>query len=88
MGKTEGRLITDTENGPRKEQVETMIIEAVRRITEPVVTTFIKMRAIIKGVQIAAGALVILTALKEEMAGRTINSENLVLPGRSQRKRR
>jgi hypothetical protein len=65
-----------------------MIIEAVRRITEPVVTVFIKMRRIIRMVQIVAGALVILTALKEAMAGRTINTENLLLPDRSWRKRR
>ena len=87
-GKTEDSLTTDMGNGPRKEQVETMIIEAVRRITEPVVTVFIKMRRIIRMVQIVAGALVILTALKEAMAGRTINTENLLLPDRSWRKRR
>ena len=68
---------TDRTEDRRKEQVEIMIIEAVRRIIAPALAVLTAIMELIRAITIVAGVITIITALKEEMAGRTINSEDL-----------
>ena len=65
-----------------------MVTEAVRRITTPAISAFIRMRRVIRAAEIVAGIITIAAALKRELAGRTINSESRQALNRLLRKHR
>lgn len=69
-------LTTDRTEDHRKERVEIMIIEAVRRIIAPAITVLTRIMAILRAVTIVTGILTIAGALRDQLAGRTIDSES------------
>ena len=68
--------ITDRIGEEQREQLAAMTAEAVRRIIAPAIIVFRRICRAVRAYRAAAGALTIITVLKKEMDGRTINSES------------